>query len=111
MYKRAISRSERVAHKVRLPFSQQLTIVLLLIWHLGATQHVVDMLQCDFQGLMAMASRMVIGFMLTTADPRERELVDRIMQATNTLARQYGYNMLVDVRDDPDRFGVDPHLP
>ena len=77
----------------------------------GATQPVNDMIQCVFQG--PMASRMAIGFTLTNADPTGRELVDRIQdvtRATNTLARQYGYDM-VHVGDDPDRFGVDPHLP
>jgi hypothetical protein len=77
----------------------------------GATQPVEEMIQGVFQGTLA--SRMAIGFTLTNADRTGRELVDRIQdvtRVTNTLARQYGYDM-VHVGDDPDRFGVDPDLP
>jgi hypothetical protein len=90
----------------------------------GATQPVEDMIQSIFQRGSSsccctthrhrhLASRMAIGFTLTNADTLGRELVDRIQhvtRATNTLARQYGYDM-VHVGDDPERFGVDPELP
>jgi hypothetical protein len=77
----------------------------------GATQPLEDMIQSIFQGTLA--SRLAIGFTLTNADRTGRELIDRIQdvtRATNTLAKQYGYDM-VHVGDDPVRFGVDPQLP